>query len=45
MAKKLIEKEAEVVAERSSLSEREKKTRYARPGYEHIAAHSKFRNE
>jgi hypothetical protein len=45
MAKKLIDKESQIVAERNNLSDREKKTRYARPGYEYIAAHSKFRTD
>lgn len=43
MAKKYIDKEAQVVAERNTLSDREKKTRYARPGYVYVAPHSKFR--
>jgi hypothetical protein len=45
MAKKLIEKESQIVAERNSVSDRERKTRYARPGYEYVAAHSKFRTD
>lgn len=43
MAKRLVEKEREVLAERNQLSERERKTRYARPGYEYVAAHANFR--
>ena len=45
MTKKLIEKEAQIVSDRNNLSDREKKTRYARPGYAYVAAHSKFKNE
>jgi len=45
MAKKLIEKESQIVAERNNVSEKERKTRYARPGYQYVAAHSKFRSD
>jgi len=42
MVKKFVEKKRDVIAERRHLSERERKTRYARPGYEYVAAHAKF---
>ena len=42
MVKKFVEKEQDVIAERRHLSERERKTRYARPGYQYVAAHAKF---
>ena len=40
MAKKVIEKNEEIVNHRREASDEVKKTKYARPGYKYIAAHS-----
>ena len=44
MTKKLFEKHEEIASERSNLNEEVRKTRYAREGYNYIAAHSNVNN-
>lgn len=45
MAKKLIQKEEDIVSKRSAFSDEEKKTKYARPGYKYVAPHSNYREQ
>jgi predicted naringenin-chalcone synthase len=42
MTKKFVEKEKEIVEKRSVYPEEVRKTKYARPGYHYIAAHSNY---
>ena len=42
MAKKFIQKESDLVSQRNSFPEEVRKTKYARPGYQYVAAHSNY---
>lgn len=40
MAKRLVQKQEQILENRNGCSDEVKKTKYARPGYQYIAPHS-----
>lgn len=43
MTKKYLEKQQEIIEKRNAFPEEVRKTKYARPGYNYVAAHSNYK--
>lgn len=43
MTKKYLQKQEEIIEKRNAATDEVKKTKYARPGYVYVAAHSNYK--